>query len=80
MQTVSSVATVCKIQIKWHCNKFESSACIVLGNYFSVKIIHPQQLKKNILYPHFTGRRFHYDGKIGPDRREAPWIAVRMGV
>ncbi len=27
--------------------------------------------------PHFTGQRFHYDGKIGPDCREAPWIAVR---
>ncbi len=31
------------------------------------------------IYPHFTGRRFHCDGKIGPDRREAPWIAVQMG-
>ncbi len=31
------------------------------------------------LYPHFTGRHFHYDGQIGPDCREAPWITIRTG-
>ncbi len=30
-------------------------------------------------YPHFTGRRFHYDATICPDRGKGIRVAVRTG-